>query len=61
MPRFTYGLRSSTILAALVNAALLLVIATGATAAVAVTFASYAVPLLGLSRAATSLSRRPMA
>ena len=33
--------------------ALLLVIATGATAAVAVTFASYAVPLLGLSRAAT--------
>src|SRR5438046_7539825 len=32
--------------------ALLLVIATGATAAVAVTFASYAVPLLGLSPSA---------
>ena len=33
--------------------ALLLVIATGATAAVAVTFASYAVPLVGLSPSAT--------
>lgn len=41
LPAFLYGW------------ALLLVIATGATAAVAVTFASYAVPLLGLSRAAT--------
>ncbi len=41
LPAFLYGW------------ALVLVIATGATAAVAVTFASYAVPLLGLSRAAT--------
>jgi len=41
LPAFLYGW------------ALLLVIATGVTAAVAVTFASYAVPLLGLSRAAT--------
>jgi APA family basic amino acid/polyamine antiporter len=41
LPAFLYGW------------ALLLVIATGATAAVAVTFASYAVPLLGLSGAAT--------
>jgi APA family basic amino acid/polyamine antiporter len=41
LPAFLYGW------------ALLLVIATGATAAVAVTFASYAVPLLGLSPRAT--------
>src|SRR2546427_329197 len=41
LPAFLYGW------------ALLLVIATGATAAVAVTFASYAVPLLGLSPSAS--------
>lgn len=41
LPAFLYGW------------ALLLVIATGATAAVAVTFASYAVPLVGLSPSAT--------